>query len=535
MSVERVRNNVVEKPRADYEQWAIEILEKRMPDPEQVAFTPEIDFLDPESRLTREQLTKVAAMGDRTATRYSNLTQRVLNEPPERTEQFHQEFTLKAGGRPGHIAHTSIEEGGGIGPSERSGDRPFAVEGISSLVGLLYIGSLRHFSLEFLSSRGAPMLPGYYTIRKELVGAGLEEPLRERLDEIFSIYHELVFTGLQWFLENEPILLGEEEQVWRYEWRALSMALDQARGVLPMAVNTHGIMHANNLLALEEGLTALLSSELPETREVAQRILDVSAPNAPVLLKYVGESGYTESLPEKRKKIRKRLNIERDEAHPGQEVETTVLPFRLEAMNRGDVGDIFLAAFAAQGARDSLGVIREKVARMPDAEKRRMAEMIFSGLNTIEKPPPELEVIQIQVQMSMTIGGYLELLRHRLITDIAGEFTIEHGFYVPEFWKREFPEMADKFRKAIRLSEEAYQMVHDLGPDFYPLDDYFVTRAHFVPTTVRMSGLDVFHIMKLRASEGAHPFDIRDPMRAVMEEIKHRWPIPFDYVVFGKE
>jgi hypothetical protein len=39
---------------------------------------------------------------------------------------------------------------------------------------------------------------------------------------------------------------------------------------------------------------------------------------------------------------------------------------------------------------------------------------------------------------------------------------------------------------------------------------YFVSRAHLQPVTIRMSGADSFHFLKLRASEAAHP-DIKNP------------------------
>lgn len=504
------------------------ILKERMPSPDEVIYKPTIEFFDVEEELTREERGMVIAMGDRTAKSYCNLKQMVIEDrgkPPvefegesmDRTSAFYLQYTLGAGSSK-RISHSSILEQLSVGLDKSGGDPPIIFEGVSVLSSLRDICSLRHFGFESFSSRGGIYPAGYWRIPKELVDAGLGDRLNAINERVYQAYLELTEAGIKHYLR--VLKKDEGEKNWQFRWRVLNHALDDARQVTNGSFLNHFSMHPNNALALREAIVKLASSELPETRELADKLRELARQGLPTLMRYTEASPYVQSLPARRADLRRYMwwgdrDFQRGQIQKSRLLDVSVTP---------DAEKIFLAAFVANTNDIPFNRALAGIRETSEDDVNRLVDLVFTDMGFHDKPPQELEMIQVRADFLMSVGAIYEMIRHRLATHIVGEFTINYGFTMPDIYRELGLESV--YLNAIHLNETALDLVvRKLGwKSERVFGSYFVTRAHLVPITVRMGGSDVFHILKLRASPSAHP-DIREPMHA-LENILRNSGVP---------
>ncbi|MBI2845156.1 MAG: FAD-dependent thymidylate synthase [Chloroflexi bacterium] len=498
------------------------ILKERTPRPEQVTYQPTVEFLDPAGRLTREERGRAVAMGDRTAIAYRLLVERVRadrekpaveveGEEVDATSAFYLLYALAARSSR-EIAHTSILEQVNVGPGEFGGDPPIVIEGISVLSALRDICSLRHFGFEAFSSRGAIFPEGYWRIPPELRGARIGSELEAINRQIYEIYLELAKRGVEYYLQK--LVKGEGEKGWQYRWRVLSHALDDARQVTNGSFLNHLAMHPNSALALREVIAKLSASPLPETREVAEQIRKLVVPALPTLMRHTEAPDYLQGLRGKSDKISHGLGFESPVSRRGEISRSRVLGVTVSP----EAERIFLAAFLGKEAVASFESILDRLGQASPQEIEDLVDRVFGGIGLHDKPPEELEMVQLLAHFEMSVGAMFEAIRHRLATHIVGRLTPEYGFTIPSI----YPELGleEQYLEAISLNEQGYDLICSLGGHYESVfAPYFVARAHLVPVTMRISGLDVFHMIKLRASEGAHP-DIKQPMRELEEALR---------------
>lgn len=480
------------------------IFKDRMPSPEQVIYEPTVEFLDPENELIREEKGRVIAMGDRTAIAYKILTEKVLAERnKEKTSEFYLQYALAARDSK-EIAHTSILEQVNAGSEERGGDPPIIFEGVSVLAALRDICSLRHFAFEAFSSRGGIFPENYWRIPQELKDAGIGEKLEEKIRYIYEVYIHLTKKGMEHYLE--VLKQNEGEKDWQFRWRVLSHALDDSRQVTNGVFLNHFAMHPNSALSVREALVELSSSELPETVELAGKLRELATRDLPTLMRYTEASPYTSELPRKRRKIAERLNLVLAATGTGKVDRSRLLN---SVWVTPDAERKFLAAFLTKEGDVGLKTAYERLQKLQDKEVETLIDEVFSGIGLHDKPPKELEMVQIEANFLLSVGAIYEAVRHRLATHIVGRFTPYYGYTIPEAYQKFGLE--DIYKTAIDQNERAYRLIKDLGSPYEEVfGPYFVSRAHLVPVTIRISGLDVFHFLKIRAHRAAHP-DIRHP------------------------
>lgn len=503
------------------------ILKERTPSPEQVIYKPTIEFLDREGELTREERGKVVAMGDRTAISYKLLKQVVLvdrGKPPvdvggervDRTSGFYLKYALAARSSE-EIAHTSILEQINPGPDEFGGDSPIVVEGVSILSGLRDICSLRHFAFEAFSSRGGIFPEGYWRIPQQLVETAVGSDLESLNQEIYECYLDFTKQGIAYYLQH--LKPNEKEAEERYRWRVLSHALDDARQVTNGTFLNHFSIHPNSALSLIEGVVKLYSSELPETRDIAGKLRQLALPGLPTLMSHTEVSPYTTSLAERKRQIAKQLKLTEKDEYPAISTKSELVGATVSS----NAERIFLAALIASEGEVSFLDAFGRVKRLNDEEIDSYLEQVFEGASIHDKPLKELEMIRVTAIFNMSVGAVYEAIRHRPVTHLVSRFTPNRGFTIPGIYHEIGVER--DYIHAMRLNEKQYRMVENLGPKYDIYKDYFVARGHIVPFTMRMSGADVFHFIKLRASPGAHPdisgpaFELESALRQIQSPI----------------
>lgn len=518
------------------------ILKERTPSPDQVIYDPTIEFLDLQGELTREERGKVIAMGDRTAIAYKELSRRVVeerNKPPvelegemvDATAAFYLQYALAARSQ-NEIAHSSILEQMNVGPGERGGDPPIILEGISVLAGLRDVCAQRHFGFEVFSSRGGVFPEGYWRIDQNLVDAGIGGDLEAINREVYAIYLKLTEAGIRHYLQTLP--RRDAEKDWQFRWRVLNCALDDSRQVTNQTFISHFSMHPNSALSMREGLVKLSSSELPETVEIADRLRELTKQGLPTLMRFTDASPYHQSLPEKKRALVKKLGLKL--ASGGLEGVARATSLNRDGHNKPEVlttpGDninrVFLAAFLANGGELSPREV-EGINNLSDPQIEEAIDDIFEGLGFHDKPPQELETINIFADLTLSIGAIYELARHRPATHLVANFSPYYGFTMPQVYEK--LGLAKEYREAIMLNNKGYNKIASLGSKWERVfGPYMTARAHLQPYAIRMSALDAFHILKLRTDPAAHP-DLSSPMLQLEQELRGMQPTIFNHLV----
>lgn len=525
----------VERPELQRIDIALEIdkiFRERMPNPEEVLFAPVVEFLDPEGKLTREERCKAVAMGDRTARSYKSLEADVIRsrdggpvlvdgEWMDATTAFFLRYALVARGRK-EIAHTSVLEQVGIGPEEYGGDPPIVMEGITGLVGYRDICALRHFAFEAFSTRGALVPEGYWAVPRVLYAAGVGEKLEAINRQVHRIYIILTRGGIVHYLRE--LKRGAGEKAWEYRWRILSSALDDARQVSNQSWLCHLSIHPNSAQALREGVVRLASSEYPETREVAGRLRGLAKAGLPTLMRHTEASEYRMRLPEKARKIAYELGLLGGN-NVSQEERLRFVGFWVSGV---EAERVFLASIVASKNDVSFDRALERIHNLSDVQLDSYLELVLGDMDFHDSPPDEMDMIQLNTSFVMSVGAIYEFIRHRLVTHIVSEFTVNHGYTMPAVYEE--LGLADLYRQAMDLNAEGYGLIDRLGSEYAVYKPLFVARGHLVHNTARVSGADVFHILKLRADKGAHP-DLRDPMYQLEAALRREMPTIFRHLI----
>ncbi len=518
----------------NFAERAAKVIKSRTPAQSEVEFNPSVGFLDPKHELTREEIAKVAALGDRTAISYGRLRSKVLGERGKTvdtadgevsaTAQFFLAYALAARSSD-EIAHTSVLEHVNAGPSQDFGDSPIAVEGMSVLAALRDACAERHWAFEALSSRGAIFPDGYWRVPAELSGGSLGQKLEGTDSDVFQIYGYLTKRALEYYLQNEP--QREKEPNWRYDWRVLSMALDDARQVTNLSFLGHFAGHPNSALALRDSIIKHASSFLPETVEFGSALRGLMLLSLPTMTKYTEASDFLKGQGAKREKLMESFGVD---LPPVVVAEVGERKSRLLDVRTSPEPDkSFLAGFLAQ---DSGKSFEEMLARVEEGNPYYsvgyMVDEIIDGMTVHDKLPSGLERVRIRGDYEMSIGAVFEAIRHRGLNHLYGRFSPYKGHSVPDVYKQ--LGLVKEYEEALGLNRQAYEAVSDLGGNlgkvFAP---YFSSRADIVDYSVEGSATDFFHMLKLRASKGAHP-DISGPMYQTVGALQRTGEHLFDHI-----
>lgn len=501
------------------------IIHDRMPTPEQLVFEPTVEYLDPNNELTREEKGKVIAMGDRTAIAYQNLKGMVINdrnkpmveldgEMMSATSAFYLQYALAA--RSGkEIAHTSIMEQVNVGPSETGGDSPIVIEGVSILAALRDVCALDHFGFEAFSSRGAIFPENYRRIPKELANLPIGQILKLENDEVYKGYLHLTRKALEYYLLRTA--KRDDEKPWQYRWRVLNLALDDSRQVTNGTFLNHFAMHPNSALSLREGIVELASSELPEIREIADKLRKLGKVGLPTLMRYTESSSYQQSLSQRRDKLRDKIRIDKQMLLKNM---PALSPYLFDARVTKNADQRFLAAFLAKGRDMNFAYAHHEVDTLSPKEIHDSLSMIFEGITLHDKPPEELKSIEVQAHIKTDVGAIFDLLRHRPVLHLISDFGINDGYTMPDSFRH--LGLEKEYEAVIRANERAYELVSNLGGDYERIfAPYFVSRAHLQNLSMFIDGREAFHLLKIRADEHAHP-NVRLPMEQLLKYLQSK-------------
>lgn len=294
-------------------------------------------------------------------------------------------------------------------------------------------------------------------------------------------------------------------------------ACDVLRSYLPAATKTNvGLFGVGQ--AFEYLLTKLYSHDLAEAQALAPAMHEELRMLIPSFVKRAKVSNY---LVETRQKVLRATQelVGSVAVHPSSSV--TLVDYDPEAEEK------LLATILYPHSRHSLSQLRSHVRGMSfDTRKRVIAEYLAGRKNRRDKPGRALENMSYTFDFLGNLGMYRDLQRHRMLTQERQNFTVEHGYDLPQ-------EIAgwgfkDEF---TRCMEEAARLYHKIAGDL-PLEaQYVVPFAYRIRWYMTLNLREAFHIAELRTMPQGHP-DYRCLIQEMFRQITAVHPAVAYYATF---
>ena len=318
------------------------------------------------------------------------------------------------------------------------------------------------------------------------------------MDFLFRTYSDALARVEAWAAERWPRGAADAEGPWRRSIRAKS--LDLLRGLLPAASLSHvGIFGSGQ--AYEQMLLRLLSSPLPEAREVGAMILSELQKVIPSFVARVdrpdrgGEwMSYLSERREQAETWARRLGLDRrDESDAGPSV-------RLLSVRGSE--DELLAALLFESAAVSEAEARDAVRVLPPDERARLlADLVGQRSNRRHRPGRGFEAVSYRFEIVSDYGAFRDLQRHRLLTVQWQALGPDLGAGVPG--ELEEAGVADDYRAGLERSAAEYERIREqVGPELAP---YALCLGYRIRYLLDMNAREAMHLIELRSGREGHP------------------------------
>jgi hypothetical protein len=159
------------------------------------------------------------------------------------------------------------------------------------------------------------------------------------------------------------------------------------------------------------------------------------------------------------------------------------------------------------------------VRSLDEGEQRELAETILGGLDRFDIPLRELEHATYTFETILDQGAYLELKRHRMMTQTPQRLTAELGYAVPKLITEAGFESA--FREAMDVAYEAYQEMAGWNQH---VAAYVVPNAFNRRVLMTLNLREVYHLCELRSQSNAH-FSVRRLALLMVELVRQVHPV----------
>jgi thymidylate synthase ThyX len=335
---------------------------------------------------------------------------------------------------------------------------------------------------------------GYRYYRDERLGP----EFGEAMDEVFSIYSELLGRVESWAAERWPRGEGEPDGPWQRSIRA--KALDLLRGLLPAATLSHVGIYASGQ-AYEQLIMRLMASPLPEAREYGGMILRELQQVMPSFVSRVDRPDrggewirYLEGRREATEKWVSRLGLDRRGS-------AAAAP-SVELLHVDGTEEDLLASclFEAAGASETEILARIDVLDR-DERSELLGAMIGERANRRHRPGRGFEALRYRFEIVSDYGAFRDLQRHRMLTCQWQRLGPDLGAGVPG--EIEEAGLAGEFGRALEVSRAEYERLAAAGLD--ELAPYALGLAYRIRYTLDLNAREAMHLIELRSGREGHP------------------------------
>jgi thymidylate synthase ThyX len=356
----------------------------------------------------------------------------------------------------------------------------------------------------------------YYT-DPTLEEMGLRAEYRAAMDCLFDTYKELSGEFLDFLKKKYP---HEKELILR------TKTFDTLRGLLPTSALSQIAFFANGQ-ALEYALSRSLRHPLGEIRFAAQAALRELQMVVPAFLRRLTSDAskeYQEYLSGRGRRVReaiKELELGEGQIYPeGDGWKVNLVEYD------ADGEDKVLAGLLYPEMHESFPKILAKVKKLsPEKKEKLLARAIFGRSARWYKVPRAFELANLTFEITMNIGAWRDLHRHRMQTQMRQRWSVHHGYDIPA--EIEAAGLDKKFKSAVAKTESVFHEIEVHNPE---LAQYAVTLAHRLRFLQKQNLRAFFWEAELRTIPTGHP-DYRKIEQEKVKLVRGIYPILGKFVL----
>jgi thymidylate synthase ThyX len=447
--------------------------------------TREVYLLDPQIH-SPETIAVAFAKTSRSPESFRQITAELSNE---KSAQFHEKWVVGYG-------HSSVAEHAVL---------HIAVENISRLA-VECLESNRLASYTEKSTRYQQWGGEDFFIPDEFSQAPENKVFLDVCQNLFKFYEKtlpMLVEAVAKEYESQP---GETTVI--RERKIKTTAVDVCRFILPVSAFAN-VGVTINARALEHAITKMLSHPLSEVRSVGREIKAVAQANIPTLLKYAKEQP---SLLQ----IEKVFNVFIDKEDFSSETQT-YSGVRLVGFDK-EIENKILAAAICRFSGNTYTQASNYISSLPTKTKADMIGSIFNPLDQHDNPIRELEYGDLVFEIILDQGAYLELKRHRMMTQTPLPFSPKFGYSIPLLFEK--AGLLDEYCQNMEMVKEVYFKLNSVSSAAaaYVLPNAF-NRCVIIQTNFR----NLYHLISLRTAPNAH-FSMRRIGQQIAEQVKVALP-----------
>ncbi len=321
---------------------------------------------------------------------------------------------------------------------------------------------------------------------------------RQGMNEIFDNYSKMVRELTDYVRRESQVPSAERDIAWKGATKA--QACDAVRPVLPVATKSTVGIYASGQ-ALESLIMHLLSDNLPEAKQVGQKILEESRKVIPTFLERADKpdrGGATIAYYSNTRQAVKKLADKYLPSQYGQQEDAVQLT-NYWPRNELDLVPDMLYEHSAL----SLNELKQEVNNWPYS-KREAVFMAYMGerLNRRHRPGRALENAHYSWDLLCDYGIFRDLQRHRMVDDLEWqELTPRYGYEVPKLIEE--AGLTELFEACFDKSLEIHSLLQAAG---YLVEAQYATLlGHRMRWKVTYNAREAVHFHELRTSPQGHP------------------------------
>jgi thymidylate synthase ThyX len=345
---------------------------------------------------------------------------------------------------------------------------------------------------------------GGYHLPREVIDGPQEPIYRKCCDHLFQAYHDSLEPVRELVRKRFPRREGEKDTAW--ENRTRSKYVDACRFFLPAAALANVGMTVN-ARALEHAIRKMLSHPLVEVQEIGQAVKESAQREVPTLVKYADRVPYLTATREDLSDHATKLGLDQSSE-----------PLRLIYYDPEAELRVMAAALYVQGTCTFDSALMH-IRSLEEGERRKLAEMILGRLDRFDIPLREIEHSTYTFEALVDQGAYLELKRHRMMTQSPQRLTADLGYAVPKLITEAGFEST--FREAMEVAFKAYQEMGGWNPH---VAAYLVPNAFNRRLVMTLNLREVYHLCELRSQSNAH-FSIRRLALLMVDQVRQVHPM----------
>lgn len=351
----------------------------------------------------------------------------------------------------------------------------------------------------------------YYIPKPDLEKAGLLKEYCETLDYLFDTYTSLLEPLKEWLGKNfddKPSVLEKK-------------AFDTLRGLLP-AATLGQVAFRGNAQAFEYLINRTARHSQGELRWLSGALRQELEKEIPSLLLRLGDEksqAYQEYLTNRYRTAREAIAKKEPEWQEKLLVRGTKPEVRL-VEHDPDGETKILAGILFKEAHADWATVHERAKKFSDNEKKELFAAYLSGRTARwHKVGRAFENSYLRFEITMDLGAYRDLHRHRMMTQERQLFSCHHGYSVPAELKE--AKLDGAYRVALDRAGSLFAKLEQYDRE---LAQYAVPLAYRVRFYEWQNFRQMFWEAELRTISQGHP-DYRTIEQEKYRLVKEKFPL----------